>query len=125
VGEGQPRESEEDELAAVIAALGDIEAEAAEIVAAARAESVRVGAEADRRIEHLRARLPERTATSRAEAELAQDRRADAELADVRAQSEQRVSELERRADEQLPSLVDAAVASIWTLVDATEVDRS
>lgn len=117
------RKLREDEIADVTAVLELFEADAEQVIAAARAEADRVRQDGERRAARIRSQLPDRIAIARAHAVGHDEERGEDEIARVRRQADDEIAQIETDARTRTPELVDAVVATIWSSVNAATSD--
>jgi hypothetical protein len=102
------------EVAELRRRLLEIDAEAAELVDAARRDAAEIVAEGARVARQRRAELADRVAVAGGQDAAAEDERAEQELARLRDDTERAVATLRDAFDAHAAELVDAAVAVIW-----------
>lgn len=106
-----------DEIATLTAVLASFEAEADAVVARARAEADRLRSEAQRRVHEIAASLPDRVAVAEARAAHLLEERDQVEHERIRSEAAATISNLQARAEVQIPALVEEAMAMIWSQV--------
>jgi hypothetical protein len=125
---GVPADRERDlaaELEPVFASLADTHRECADIVERSRLEAARISAEGAARAEAIRTAGRARVAAERAATAAAVCDVGSAEVSAASAEVDRLIDRLHERAEQLLPSYVDAVVESVRALVGApTALDR-
>jgi vacuolar-type H+-ATPase subunit H len=104
-----------DEIRKIAEALASFEAEADRQISEASDRASEIRQDAEREASHMLAGLPDRVATARASASQLPEQECEDELARIVDQTSRDLELLDARAASEMPRLVEAAMAVIWS----------
>lgn len=105
------------EIGAVTTVLATFEADADSVIARARTEADGIRTRAQRRVHEVASNLPDHLAVAEARAAHNHANREHGQVERIRHESARAISDLQARADDQIPGLVDHAMALIWSQI--------